>query len=263
VYNELQHYVGRVEVLGFVRANSSPNGRQVALDYLSYLARHESTAQRVARRLAVRFVSDTPSDALVDHVAQVFQDSGTDIKATLRALVAHADFDQDIGGKVRTPNEDILNTYRVMQLEVLEPTGPDDLANVILMVAQNMGQRPFDWPRPDGFPDDAFAWSSASRILACWQVHKNVSNSGYPSAGAVYKPPTYWLPPLPIRFNDLVDRYCRQILGQKSTKVLRRTASKAVDVPGDEMVEEDSQLVKWRLPQLILALLDSPNHMMR
>ena len=66
--------------------------QELTAAYLRYLAHHPATARTVARKMAIRFVSDTPSDALIDQLAQVFLDSGTDIKTTLRALVASVEF---------------------------------------------------------------------------------------------------------------------------------------------------------------------------
>ena len=80
--------------------------------YLRYLARHPATARRLARKLALRYVSDTPSTALVDHLAQVYLDHETAIVPVLRALVAHPEFVAAVGQKVRTPADDVVATWR-------------------------------------------------------------------------------------------------------------------------------------------------------
>ena len=56
------HWTGPVKVLDFTHANADADGRAVTEAYLTYLAHHPRTAERIARKLAVRFVSDTPSD---------------------------------------------------------------------------------------------------------------------------------------------------------------------------------------------------------
>jgi len=263
-YETEDHYTEPVDVLGFHAVNDDPDGRQVAWDYLYYLAHHPSTATQIARRLAVRFVSDEPSDQLVSDLAEVFAGSGTSIKATMRALVAHPDFLAAAGVKVRTPTEDTVNTFRVLEIGMTEPTGEDsDAAHAILNLASAMGQKPFDWPRPDGFPDAADAWSSASRALGSWRVHKNTSHTLYPGTGVEYHPKEFWVPALPIRFDLLVDILSRQLLAMPATAQMQRAAAKAVEVDLDELVLPLSQLVKHRIPQLLLALLDTPQHMMR
>ncbi|MEJ7741577.1 MAG: DUF1800 family protein [Nocardioidaceae bacterium] len=129
--------------------------------YLNYLAHHPATAQRIARKLAVRFVSDDPSSGLVAHLAQVFSRSGTDIKETLRALVRHPEFKASAGKKVRTPSEDLVATLRAYDVDITRPQRESDAANAIYYLSKNMGQAPFGWERPDGFPDNGSAWSSA------------------------------------------------------------------------------------------------------
>jgi uncharacterized protein (DUF1800 family) len=69
-YKPIRHYVGPVTVMGFSHANSSAlAGEAVAVAYLRYLARHPATARRIARKLAVRFVSDAPPETLVSRLA--------------------------------------------------------------------------------------------------------------------------------------------------------------------------------------------------
>src|SRR5690606_39213187 len=59
-YDPGRHATGPVQVLGFRHANADADGRAVTEAYLRYLARHPATARRIARKLAVRFVSDRP-----------------------------------------------------------------------------------------------------------------------------------------------------------------------------------------------------------
>ena len=113
--------MGPVRVLGFAEANGAPDGRGMTVRYLRYLARHPATAQRIARRLAVRFVSDTPSPALVTAVANAYLYSGTSIKATLRALIKHPDFAASVARKIRTPTEDGVATYRALGVKLTAP----------------------------------------------------------------------------------------------------------------------------------------------
>ncbi len=71
-YSPKDHWTGPVRVMDFSDANSSSDGRGVTERYLRYLARHPRTAQRIARKLAVKFVRDDPPQALVDRLAAVY-----------------------------------------------------------------------------------------------------------------------------------------------------------------------------------------------
>ena len=53
-------------MLDFSHANSGADGQAATLAYLRYLAHHPATARRIATKLATYFVSDSPSDGLVD-----------------------------------------------------------------------------------------------------------------------------------------------------------------------------------------------------
>ncbi|MGZ5399336.1 MAG: DUF1800 domain-containing protein, partial [Nocardioides sp.] len=102
-YERDAHWTGQVSVLGFTDPNADPDGRRVSRRMLSYLAHHPATAQRVARKLAVKFVRDDPPQALVDRLAKVYLDNGTAIRPVLRALVASAEFRASDGLKIRNP----------------------------------------------------------------------------------------------------------------------------------------------------------------
>lgn len=263
-YAPEDHYVGRVDVMGFSHPNGAPDGREVTKEYLRWLAHHPATARRICRRLAVRFVVDEPSRALVEDLAGVYVESGTSIRGTLRALVDHPAFDESRGLKVRTPSEDLVNTYRVMGVEIDPPKGVDnEAAHAVLSLSQSMGQRPFGWERPDGFPDVAPTWSSASRMLGSWRVHRNTALGAYPKEGIHYLPDEAWLPPLPARFEAVVDGVSRRLLARPASATLIEAASTATDVAPQELLTDDNPLTSNRLAQLLTAVLDTPEHMTR
>src|SRR4029077_16631596 len=89
LYDPNKHTTGAVSVLGFSHANTATDGQAVTVAYLKYLAHHPATARRIATKLATYFVSDSPSDGLVDSLAGVYTSSGTDISAVLTALARH------------------------------------------------------------------------------------------------------------------------------------------------------------------------------
>ena len=214
----------------------------------------------------MRFVSDTPSAGLVDDIALVFTSSGTDIKATLRALVDHPDFRDAAGVKVRTPVEDFLTTFRAMQIRCTAPVGDEekDAAYTVLTITTAMAQRPFDWPRPDGFPDIGETWSSASRMLNCWRIHKNVCEQVTPARGATFKPNSYWLPPnMPIRYDGLIDHVCRLLLGRPADARMIEICVAATGDAAADPIGMESGLIKFRFTLLLLAMLDTPYHMTR
>jgi len=262
-YSTGDHYIGPVRVLGFSDANGAADGRELTRRYLRYLANHPATARRVASRLAVRFVSDEPSAALVTHVADAFTRSGTDIKATLRALIAHPEFAASRGNKIRTPTEDGVATYRALGVQVQRPSRADDAGNAIAHQISTIGQAPFDWPRPDGFPDVADAWTSTSRMLGSWQVHWTVAGGYFPATGVTYRPNAAWLPALPARFDEVVDHVCRKLLSRAATTRMQQAASIYTGLSAGTRIASPDDLSPYRLAKLLATLLDTPAHMNR
>ncbi|VXC52440.1 conserved hypothetical protein [Nocardioides sp. AX2bis] len=261
-YNASGHATGPVSVLGFKDANASKDGRATTFRYLEYLARHPATARRVARALVRRFVSDTPPASIVNDVAAAFVSSGTDIKFTLRTLVNHPEFRAASRPKVRTPTEDFVATTRALHVTLRRPATAADFANKSIWMSMDMGQRPFNWPTPDGFPDAGDAWSSATRMLGSWTVHQAMA-SGFPAAGATYRSPQSWVPDLPARFDVVVNRLCGRLLFEPPTTDMVAAACASVGLQRDDVITAGHPLMTERLPLLLACLLDSPLHMKR
>jgi len=139
-YAPSDHWVGPVRVLGFEHANSASDGRPVAEELLHYLAHHPATARRLALKLCRRFVSDTPSDDVIGAVAQAYLDSGTDIAATLRVLVARPEFEAAVDAKTRTPVEDCIATWRALGMRPIAPTRDSDFAHSCVIQAGTAGR---------------------------------------------------------------------------------------------------------------------------
>ena len=260
-YDKDMHTTGAVRVLGFSDENRSADGSQLARDYLRYLAHHPATARMIARKLALRFVSDTPSDALVASLARVFQRSGTDIKATLRALVGSREFRRSFGDKVRTPIEDLVATTRVLQVSASRPSNDEDFAHSISWVHQSLLL--YQWPRPDGPPDRNSAWASATRMLSSFRMHWNMANGWWPDGNARYRKPVAWLPERRLRFDEYVDHLSRMLLGRGSTPRLLTAAVQATGFGPSTIVTPDHQVAGWMSGRLLTTLLDTPEHMSR
>ena len=262
-YDPNIHFTGPVQVLDFTSANADRDGRAVLRSYLQYLAHHPATAQRIARKLAIRFVSDEPSQRLVDHLADVFHSSGTDIKATLRALVEDPEFKGSAGKKVRTPTDDLCATIRTLGATIVKPTSESSAARAIYHLSSQMGQTPFGWGPPDGFPQVASAWSTPGRMMGSFKAHNSLAGHFYPNAGIHYRSHGSWLPQPRIRLDQLVDHLCRLIHGRASTAVMLGAVCLCLDLKPDTIVTRDSWIVRYRMPHLLGTLLDTPEFMTR
>lgn len=258
-YQPGDHWTGPVRVLDFTSDNSATDGRPVVAAYLSYLARHPLTARRIARRLAVAFVSDDPPAALVDELAAVYLEHDTAVVPVLRALVDSAEFAAAADAKLRTPAEDLVATYRLLDVQLSAPTSDSSGANAIIWQAEDLGQAPMAWPRPDGAPLVASAWASPSRVLASMSVHANMTGGWWPTLDMTYRARASWAPELPISFRDLVDHLSRLLHHRPSDATLLEGACLATGItdPGLQ-VKADSDVLTWRMPSLLATLLDHP-----
>lgn len=131
-------------------------GREV----LHLLATNASTAQFICKKLATRFVSDTPSVALVNHMATTFQKTNGNIKLVLIAMVNDASFwNQKIAReKIKSPFELIISTVRATNADVQQPMQLFNWCN-------KMGQKLYFYQAPTGYPDKAAYWINTGALL--------------------------------------------------------------------------------------------------
>ena len=101
-------------VLG--HAMKSGRGIEDGEEVLDILARHPSTAKFIARKRAVRFVSDQPPPALVDRAAATFLRTDGDIREVVRTIVTSPEFFSRAAfrAKVKSPFEVVVSTMRAL-----------------------------------------------------------------------------------------------------------------------------------------------------
>lgn len=129
---------------------------------LEHLAAQDATARFLSTKLATRFVRDDPPAALVDELAASFSSSGGDIRAWLRTLVQSPAFAASKGQKLRRPLEFVLALLRVTEASIsATPRG-------LMRAVQLLGQTPFGWAPPNGYPDVAGYWLNTSGMLNRW-----------------------------------------------------------------------------------------------
>jgi uncharacterized protein (DUF1800 family) len=139
------------------------DGEQV----LDLLVAHPSTAQFIATKLCRRFISDTPDQATIDAVAAAFSQSGGDIKTILRALFATDAFRSTADLKFTRPAEYLSGVLRALAPDTDYPT---DNGQLLFFAQSILGQQPFYWPTPDGYPDQQDYWASTGGMLNRWRL---------------------------------------------------------------------------------------------
>jgi uncharacterized protein (DUF1800 family) len=158
VFRPAAHDADEKTVLGVRLAadRGIEDGEQV----LDILARHPSTARHIARKLVVRFVSDSAPSALVDRCASVFSRSDGDIRQTLRCVVTSPEFFSKTAyrAKVKSPFELVASALRA--------TGatPDSTTRSV-QVLTRLGQPVFGRQTPDGWPERGDEWMNSGAMI--------------------------------------------------------------------------------------------------
>jgi len=146
-----------------------PAGRGIedGLEVLDLLAHHPATARFIAFKLGRMFVQDDPPESFIASTAQVFNDSGGDIKTTLKHLFNTDTFWASAGRKYRRPMEHMAAMMRALYpaLDVrAEGRGH------FIWALEGLGHQPYSWFPPDGCPNTAAAWISTSGLLNRWNL---------------------------------------------------------------------------------------------
>jgi uncharacterized protein (DUF1800 family) len=153
------HDAGAKSVLG----HALPGGRGIedGEAVLGLVAHHSSTARHLARKLAVRFVSDAPPEALVERLAATFTATQGDIRRVLRTLVESSEFwsqEASRGQKIKSPFELAISALRATGAEVLDARG-------VVRALESLGQPLWGYQAPTGYPDRADFWVNTGALL--------------------------------------------------------------------------------------------------
>jgi uncharacterized protein (DUF1800 family) len=152
------HDAGEKVVLG----HRLPAGRGIedGEEVLDILARDPHTAHFIARKLAVRFVSDDPPPALVERAAQTFLRTDGDIRETVRTIVTSPEVFSRAAyrAKVKSPFELVASSLRALGAQ------PDTSMRSAQVVAF-LGQPIFGHRDPNGWPETGEAWMNSGAIL--------------------------------------------------------------------------------------------------
>ena len=260
VYKPDWHFVGPVSVLGWSSSNASASsGLSTGDSYLRYLARHEQTARSLSRKLAIRFVSDTPPGSLVDHLTDVYLESGTAIVPWVRALFQSPEFAASTGQKMRRPLEDIVASVRAMKLGV--PTG-NDVSGIKLLVTDSakFGMQPLDCGPPTGYPDVAAGWWAVGGMLSRCNWHRIVSRVHPPG---LPRPPLNDLlagPPMATH-GEMADRLAVSLTGQVFRSDHREALLAFAGLTSTQKYEQ-RKVDRW-LKDFVELVLNSPYLVLR
>ncbi|MGO9797741.1 MAG: DUF1800 domain-containing protein [Terracidiphilus sp.] len=156
-FNENRHEPGTKKVMG---AKIKEKGETEGRELLHMLAMRPATAEFISRKLAIRFVSDDPPQALVERMAKSYLASDGDIPAVLKTLFHSPEFwaAGDDSAKVKTPLEYVVSAVRASNANVanFEP-----LVNAL----KQMGMPLYGCVPPVGYKWDEGDWVSTGALV--------------------------------------------------------------------------------------------------
>lgn len=132
---------------------------------LDRLAASPATARFISRKLAVLFVGDSPSPALVEQLTTRYLASEGSIASVLDSLFHSREFIQSPRTRFKDPLRYVLSAARLAN-------GQPALVNVDAVNGwlNRLGRPLYGHTTPDGYPPDEASWSSAGQMNQRFEV---------------------------------------------------------------------------------------------
>jgi uncharacterized protein (DUF1800 family) len=159
VFNSRLHDSGEKVVLGVTipAGGGIEDGEKV----LDILARHASTAQLIARKLAQRFVADDPPAGLVNRMAEAFQKSDGDLRAVMESMLNSKEFWSEgaFRSKMKSPLEMVASAVRAVNGDV-------DFAFPLVNQVAQLGEPLYRKQEPTGYSNSSQEWLTSAGLLS-------------------------------------------------------------------------------------------------
>jgi uncharacterized protein (DUF1800 family) len=167
-FEERRHEPGSKTVLG---KKIGESGEAEGLEVLHMLATSPATAQFISTKLAVRFVSDAPPQAMVDRMAKAYLSSGGDIKTVLRTMFDSPEFwsPEVYRAKVKTPEEFVVSAVRASGAEVTT-------AIPLFQALEKLGMPLYGMQTPNGYSWMAEPWVNSGDLVNRMNFAVSLSN---------------------------------------------------------------------------------------
>jgi uncharacterized protein (DUF1800 family) len=157
-YNDRVHDKGEKVVLGVTIP--AGGGQEDAEKVLDILAKHPATARFISKKLAQRFVADTPPAALVERMAKTFLKTDGDIREVMKTMLEAKEFFSAgaYHAKIKTPLEMIASAVRATGAQV-------DYAMPLAQQIGQLGEPLYRKVEPTGYSSANAEWISSAALL--------------------------------------------------------------------------------------------------
>lgn len=157
-----RHDFDEKKVLGEVipAGGGVTDGEQV----LDILANHEDTAAFISSKLCKHFISDSPDASIIESTTTVFRNTNGDIKQCLKHILMSKQFMTSKDLKLKRPLHFMTSAIRGLDGSIFNRPAVRTTRRIL----EGLGQLPFNWQTPDGYPDVAKHWESTTGMLFRW-----------------------------------------------------------------------------------------------
>ena len=168
-FNPARHDFGDKNFLGHVIKGS---GYPEVEEAITILSREPATARHISTQIATYFVSDTPPPALVDRMAQTFQQSDGDIAIVLNTMFHAPEF--NAGQKFKDPMRYVLSAVRLAYNDrVVLNTAP--VQNWLNRLAEGI----YNHETPDGYSLQSAAWNGPGQMAVRFEIARQIGSGSY------------------------------------------------------------------------------------
>ncbi len=157
-FREKLHDTGEKHVLGVtIPAGGGIDDGYKVIDILSH---HPATARFIARSLAVRFVSDTPPQALVDRMAASFTASDGDLRQVMQTMIDSPEFWSEpvYRAKIKSPFEMLASALRATNASI-------DFTSALGNQLNQLGEPLYRKVEPTGYSNKSTEWMNSASLL--------------------------------------------------------------------------------------------------
>ncbi len=164
------HEPGVKTVLGrtfFTQDSNDENYlRQQGEAVLRHIASQPSTARFLATKIVQHYITDTPTDAMVNSLANAYLQSNGNLTAMYEALVNLPESFNGVFSKYPMPYDIMMGTYRLHNAGVKGGLNNRETGQKLMNAMNRMSEYSlWDWTTPDGWPDDAGYWKTPQQVI--------------------------------------------------------------------------------------------------
>ena len=170
-FSVVNHDWGKKVVLGSTITNANAGGIKDGEAVLDLLASHPSTARFICSKLIRRFVSDAEHPQLLKQMSAVFSETDGNIKELLRVIFHSNSFWTNRETKMKRPLDLMVSAIRRFDIPADE-----EVIRYVYYRLKEMGQAPFSWHAPNGYPDTAGYWTNTAALASRWNTGAETAN---------------------------------------------------------------------------------------